>query len=470
MALSTLQINQLQKELAAKYSNASVAFDGKRVVTVVVSNNDRTYRKSILTEIFQAYAAAPWLAKYSPQGTKTGAVKMGNIEVQVKGKAQHAKPAFKPIDINPKIVNIWLDSNTMKNNVLTYVAKLDIPEGEKASIVKLVTETAKNTSLRMPLTDINPTLVPSEFYEILTALKMAVCLEANNKTIKTILGIPQPHDTSRDKIKIKIPLQANFPLVDYFITLSDNLDDDSAIKISVKSKITSPKANTVKFKDMFDSKRSPAQWWDDLNSADKSKQKGQLLIAQGVMRAYEIGAGRTNPRAPILALLNLIASDRTKIEPVLMQKFAIRNTPLMKSLLEKINLGMSQTRTPNPDLGSSEFNLNANEKQLADEIIKNNIKLNDVPSNLVPFCYVCEKIVVESSRPTSASKYNFYQMFYDEVLSRQHVAYAVSTVSGGNLNYNFYTLVNWAKEYHDWIALRTKNSPGGLNDVMGLDV
>lgn len=470
MALTTIQITQLQKELASTYaSHGTISYDGKRVITLIVNSDDRTYRKGLLTQIFKQYAAQPWSAKYSPQGSKTGSVKMGNIEVQVKGAAQAAKPAFKPIDIDPKIVNVWLDSGTMKNNVLTYINKLDIPEGEKYSIIKLVTDTAKNTALRMPLGDINPKLVPSEFYEILTALKMAVCLESNDRTIKDILGIQQSRDTSRDKIKIKIPLQANFPLVDYFITLSDNLDDDSAIKISVKSKVNSAKSNTVKFRDMFNNTRAPTQWWDELSAAEKPKQKGQLLIAKGVMKAYEMAGGRTNPRAPVLALINLISQDRAKIEPVLSQKFGIRNSMLFLHALEKINAGMSVTRG-NVSLLSTEIGLTNEEQDLVVSIVKNNIDKEGILPELVPFCYVCEKIVVESSRKTSSSKYNFYQMFYDEVLTRQHVAYAISSVSGGSLVYNFYTLVNWAQEYRTWIELRTKNSPGGLNDVIGLDV
>jgi len=61
-------------------------------------------------------------------------------------------------------------------------------------------------------------------------------------------------------------------------------------------------------------------------------------------------------------------------------------------------------------------------------------------------------------------------MFFDRVLKDREIAYAVSSLSGKTLNYNFYSLVNFAKEYKDWIGLRSKNGINNLNDKLGMDV
>ena len=86
------------------------------------------------------------------------------------------------------------------------------------------------------------------------------------------------------------------------------------------------------------------------------------------------------------------------------------------------------------------------------------------------FNFICEKILEEASQQSSPTKYNFYQMFFDEVLTKRKIAYAVAKVSNKTLVYNYYSLVNFAKEYNDWVALRTKNSVNQLNDAIGMDV
>ena len=67
-------------------------------------------------------------------------------------------------------------------------------------------------------------------------------------------------------------------------------------------------------------------------------------------------------------------------------------------------------------------------------------------------------------------KYNYYQMFFDEVLTKKKIAYAVSSLKGKQLHYNFYSMVNFTQEYASWLELRSKNSPNQPNDVIGIDV
>ena len=78
---------------------------------------------------------------------------------------------------------------------------------------------------------------------------------------------------------------------------------------------------------------------------------------------------------------------------------------------------------------------------------------------------ICEKILQAASKKSNQTNYNFYQMFFDEVLRKKELAYAITTISGGQLKYNFYSKVNFILEYKNWIELRSK-----ATDVIGLSV
>ena len=56
-------------------------------------------------------------------------------------------------------------------------------------------------------------------------------------------------------------------------------------------------------------------------------------------------------------------------------------------------------------------------------------------------------------------------MFFDEVLRKKELAYAITTIKGNRLEYNFYSKINFAQEYKNWIELRSK-----ATDVIGLSV
>lgn len=467
MALTAQHISKLNKTLTQ--FKLPVVNKGKVfIIQTPKGNND--IRKTIIQSLLGQLKDAPWnaiLTKSSSAGSLS--LNRGEIEIVTKPQGMEKKTLFKPIDINPSIVNNWIDPDTMVKNVITHVKSVDIPELNKQLIINLVKATAENQSTSIPLPKFPKDIVPAEFFEVLSALKMTVLLKNNNAKIKKVLGIPVKTDMSRVKAKIFIPQESAFPLVDYFIGISaDKMTEKSAIKISVKSKAFSAKTNTVKFKDMFDKQTDIDRWYNELETSQKRNQKGQKLIAEGVRKAYDLGGGRVALSAPCLALINLIKSDRPRIEPIL-KTFGVTDVTAFGAVLQKILELMRLTRDPNPLFGS--FKLTAPEMKLITKFITTNIRdSEEVLISLVPFCYVCDKVLVESSRERSTSKYNFYQMFYDEILKRRHVAYAVSTFTGGVLNYNFYTQVNWAQEYHDWIALRSLGNTKQFIAPIGLDV
>ena len=475
MALSAQQIKTLQATLNKKPISqiATVAFDNKKTFTLQVANATQQDRKNLLRTVANMLADVPFNATYNPPAAKSGEVSINRGEYYIKAKdaVKAGKPAFKPSDIVPSIVNTWLEPDRMVANVKKYIQSVDLGTDERNSIIQLLDITAKGTATQYTLPKFPRDLVPSEFFEVLSAIKLSILLKGNDAKIKKVLGIPARTNMSQVKAKIFIPKQSNFPLVDYFISISPTgkETESTAMKISVKSKVSSAKTNTVKFKDMYDKPSDVTKWYNDLTAADKRVQKGQKIIGESVMTSYSIGQGRVGPRAPVLSLIKLIEGDRTKIEPIL-QKFGVRDANKFKTLLEYVNNAMGTTRTPDPIFGKDLKTTAAQQKEIT-EFIKTNIRAGtEYEFSLIPFCYICDKILVESSRESSSSKYNFYQMFYDEVLKRQHVAYAVSSFKAGVLTYSFYTQVNWAQEYHDWIALRTLASTQSFNAPIGLDV
>ena len=82
----------------------------------------------------------------------------------------------------------------------------------------------------------------------------------------------------------------------------------------------------------------------------------------------------------------------------------------------------------------------------------------------------CEKVLTQGSRQQSVTKYNFYQMFYDQVLTKKAVAYAVVKKQGKDLKYLYVAKVNWKQEFDEWIALRGQNSLNDISNALGLDV
>jgi hypothetical protein len=474
MALTAQQIKTLQNTITkAIKAQAVVVFDNKKTFTLQVAMGTQQQRKALLKSIQQTLADQPFNATYNPPAAKSGEVSINRGEYYIKAKdaVKAGKPAFKPSDIVPSIVNTWLEPSTMVANVKKYVQNADLSTVERDSIIQLLEITAKGTSTQYPLPKFPRDLVPSEFFEVLSAVKLSILLKGNDAKTKKILGIPARTDMSQVKAKIFIPKQSNFPLVDYFISISPTgkESETSALKISVKSKVSSAKTNTVKFKDMYYKVSDVTKWYNDLTATVKRQQKGQKIIGESVMQAYVLGQGRVGPRAPVLSLIKLIEGDRTKIEPIL-QKFHVRDVNKFKALLLYVNEAMTRTRMPDPVFGTDIKTTAPQRKEITD-FIQANIKAGtDYKISLIPFCYICDKILVESSRESSTSKYNFYQMFYDEVLKRQHVAYAVSSFKNGILSYNFYTQVNWAQEYHNWIALRTLASTQSFNAPIGLDV
>lgn len=274
MPLNKDQIKIVFESLKETYNE--VDHDGKGKMTVFVNDPGRDYRKGILKDIQKTFKSSPWNATlFVPASDRPGKVKMLPVEIVVKPSSKvksssnskpqskpQSKAQFKPSDIVPPIVNEWLDAEEMIKNVEKYVKSLDLEKDIEKEILHLLKETGKDGRTSIPFSAPKD-LIPAEFFEVLTSVKLAVLLKANDASVRKILGIPKKMDLKKSKIKIYIPKVSNFPLIDYYIsvTASDKKDADSALKISVKSKVKSAKTNTVKFRDVFDKKQDVTNWY-----------------------------------------------------------------------------------------------------------------------------------------------------------------------------------------------------------------
>jgi hypothetical protein len=473
MPLNANQIKDVETLLKKIYSE--VSFDGKKNLVVYVDKADRTYRKGELKNIqkmFQHYNA---IYTEPTSGGKTGAVKMAPLEISVKASAKAnpiatGKVKFKPSDIKPSIVNDWLDAKDIVDNVKKYIKSVDLETTVEKEILYLLDETAKDTRTKIPF-DIPKDFVPAEFYEVLTSVKLATLLKDNNISIRKILGIPKDMDLKKSKIKIYIPQKANFPLIDYYIsiTATEKSSEESALRISVKSKVKSPKANTVKFKDIFNRQNDITNWYNSLNPQLKLKQKGPKIVAESAIDVYNSYTGKAVFGIPIMSVLNLIRDDRINITRIIND---ILNNVITVKEFENIlkTIEKNITKVGN----NTEMSIFDKDVSIAaSKAIQSTMSKaggTSIKNTVFNIAYLCEKILVSASKQTSITKHNYYQMFYDEVLTKKAIAYAVSSVTGKTLNYNFYSLVNFEQEYASWLALRSKNSPNAPNDVIGIDV
>lgn len=480
MALTKQQIDIVIKTLSEMYGKDNVNYKSPKItimVDVPKNKEDRLYRKSILVDIQKSFSVMG--AVYTPP-TKgsTGAVKLSGTEIHVKKKLASGgdvkKAGLKPSDVVPSIVNDWLSPDEIVKNVETYIKKQDFDSETEKQILNLLQATLKGTGTTAPF-NAQKTLVSAEFFEILTSVKLGVLMRANDKKIRTTLGIPKDMDLSKSKIKIYIPKQANYPLVDYFISVSssDKKTEEDSIKISVKSKVAGDKVNTVKFNSIFGKEKDVDNWYNQLDSTLKRKQIGQKTIAESAMSGYGNFRGKNMAAVPLISVAELLNNDRSNIIQLINSKF--KNIDI--KVLEKcINLSIKKLKSVSykediynfiGDDGFKENDYLQISMMLSSNIVMRGGKTPDL--TLWNVAHMCEKILEESSKQNSKTNYNFYQIFFDEVLKKRRIAYAVTTRSGNQINYNFYSLVNYAKEYHDWINLRTKNSANQPNDVIGLE-
>jgi hypothetical protein len=401
--------------------------------------------------------------------SSAGIIIFGDSNYFIVGKIMEI--LMKPSNIKPSIVNGWLTPEQIVDNVIQYLVDQEVEGQIRTRIEKLLKLTVADTNHSIEF-DAPKNIVPAEFYEILTAIKLGVLLRANDKKIFETLGIPKKMNLSQSRIKIYIPQAANYPLLDYFLSITTkDQNEEDALKISVKSKVKSPATNTVKFSDIFKSERAVDDWHKSLPNIEKSKQKGQRIIAESAIEVYKGPKynRKVQPGVPINAVLNLLvdSSESPKIKSLIKSKMSLNQKELdfFTKGLNTVRNNIGQFKTKD-DLLETVVK-NKSEITTFQKIIGENRKTAGQPASptLINLGIICEKILQYSSKKLSSTEYNFYQIFFDEVLRKKELAYAITSVKGNRLEYKFYSKINFAQEYTNWIELRSK-----ATDVIGLSV
>jgi hypothetical protein len=358
--------------------------------------------------------------------------------------------------------------------------------------IDAITDSYRNNGLDDRL-GIAPDL-SSEFFEVLSVLKLSKLLSNNNANIKQIMGWPE--DESITRVEIYLPEAANEALIDYKIAVNGNRN--TPLKISVKSKVRGTSTATVKFTTAFSDEAEVHKWFKSIMSSAKGTQIGQRMIASSAMEYNKYSKKGT--LYPIRALRKLFAGS--KKSQVKSDFTSTLDTSSMKpeewvkflALIDKKITSVPKNYTPIDDIVTDMDLLRKAKYFIADNLFKGNSSKTTVLKQLVmasvseaekkspnkkyPFALnnvalLCERVLVKTSQQSGSSQFNFYKLFYEQVLAKESVVYSVTsedTIGGeARLKYDFISTKNFS-QYKQWIELRSKNYANNMQDALGMGV
>jgi len=432
---------------------------------------------------------------------------------------------LKPANITPEIVGKWLTPEIIIKNVKTYLKTnkiIDTPMGKQICQFMEESLNSRNDKIKVP-GSLDEVLIPAEFVEVLTAIRMVTKLRRNDrKLLNDICTSPQkagigPFSKS-SPLLIRIPIESNFKLYDFAISFIKD-DYENIFKVSTKSKIKSENTNTVKFDQIFDNTRDVTAWFRKLNYHIKRRQFGPATVAFSALRFYgqslkgkagekatknkpavpsrpdEKYAGKVKVGFPIdavghlltrgldVANLSTVISSRSKIKDSKTGGFKTPTKEEIKAfgiVCQMITRNISGLNTKS--MINSFFTTDKKYQKYA-VIAANLISTNNneggkglsrpAQPTLINLGKYCEKILEWASKRNSATKHNYFRMFFQKVLQQREVIYAVSKseVVGRKENkityvyFQYRTVNNWLREYETWIELRKKDG-----DALGLAV
>lgn len=485
----------------ANFINEMILFINKRndlknavgITKVEFKTEDGGKNPTLFVRMLHSY---PGLNSKGKEITISNTINL-NFSLKYGGKDSNAKAlsSLKPIHVTPKIVDVWLTPQQLYNNVITYVDSDKFPSQSnslKQSYKDIITDAYKNKSLKDKVgiaTDLS-----SEFFEVLSALKLGVMLNANDTEVKKTLGLL--NEEKINSIEVNIPQAANEALVDYKVAVDGNRDNP--LQISVKSKVRGSSTATVKFTTAFANEREVLQWFNSMKSSQiKNRQLGQYSIASSALNYKQKYSGRLT-MYPIKGLLRLLSGPKkATVTQDLKQVLDIKGftvsdfTDLLKQVDKKMG-SLKQNSDPLDNLfpegellskiktllALNIYNEAGKKKKLMDAVsmsYDNASKMNGgkYPFSVNNLALLCERVLVKTSQRDGQSKFNFYKMFYDQVLTKNKVAYAITerNTQGDQtkLEYKFVSAVDFNK-YQTWISLRTKNYANNMQDALGMNL
>jgi hypothetical protein len=385
---------------------------------------------------------------------------------------------------------------------------LDLPKPVLKEFDSLFSRVMDGTSLSIKI-NLNLSPASAEFFEVLSAIKMAALLRAKNKyLIEDVLFLPKEDVTGSIQPKIYIPKEPNFPLLDYYVTLKNltgnhEIDAKNAIKISVKSHISSPtvETNTVKLDQVFHTEQELIKWYSGIkNQTVKATQKYPMQTAESAISVkLSGGSAPMFPIETVSKFLNEEIAGKTKEELTeVLEKFGQKNYNTFslvkiytkKEILDAVvkiikivgpKLKTYRKTTPLSDAGIKGKDLAIITEVFQKILITDKIKADQVEISMQNLAFICERVLAAGSRPPSHLKLNFYKMFYDQVLAKYKIAYAMPTINkkgGDTVKFKYIAVKNWNKEYEEvkkladqyWLQLRGKTSTNAAGDAIGISV
>jgi len=442
------------------------------------------------------------------------------------------------------VVGKWMTPEDMAKELKKYFNNLTykneaLPKEYKDQFFNIIDE-----SLTLETTinyAVKQTKYMAFFAEVLSAMKLAVLLKNPNSTAaKPVIEAINFNKNkkymdllrnNKNNIKLKLPVEQNYSLLDYFVSYNGKEDEESALKVSVKSKLSaktkegkeaSGDTNTIKFQDVFDKEPlNVTEWFKKfktmgLQGLEKEQYGPKIIAYTAVDASNKSGEGALYP---IQALSHLLTNSKTKdrqykqILPAL-ERLGQKKTDLQRTL-QNLNpwQGSAKYTKERVVLAYNNAFIEVGSKitstkyryvepistiDIDDEdkyIIQNTIgdimvttkypSSKDVDRNILNLVIMAEKIVAVSATEESYPKYNFYEMFFDKVIKEKGIIYGIPTRLGPNkLILKYYGLNNWESKYkkfvrgiektNKWIGLRgkasTNNTPDKWGGSLGLSV
>lgn len=421
-----------------------------------------------------------------------------NFALKYAGSFSNKLDSLKPKDVKPSIVNTWLTPQQLYDNVITFITGSNFPSTNietKKDYETAVKNSYNNLSLKDDL-GIAPDM-SSEFFEILSCLKLGNLLSKNDSTMKETFGLL---DDNISMVQINIPEAANETLIDYKIAINGEINNP--LKISVKSKVRGSSTATVKFTDAFKTEQEVNEWFDSIKfSRAKNFNTGQKQIVESALRYSKYS--KKGMLYPIGAIVNLLGSSKASVvkqdfnKHVDTKSMSFDEFKKVIILIDKRIISISKIKQPIDEIIQDADILLKVKKLLADNTFRHGtgsamktkktkecvgLSIEEAtkksyggtyPFTVANVSLLCERVLVQTSYKESSSKFNFYKLFYDQILKKEAVVYSFTEVddsgSESKLSYKFKSAQNF-KQYKKWIALRTKNYGNNLQDTLGMAV
>lgn len=421
-----------------------------------------------------------------------------NFALKYAGSFSNKLDSLKPKDVRPKIVDVWLTPQQLYDNVITFIDSDKFPSKNtetKKDYVDAVSNSYNNTSLKDNL-GIAPDL-SSEFFEILSSLKLGKLLLRKDPNIMKTFGFPDGENINT--VQIYIPESANEALIDYKVAINGNTQNP--LRISVKSKVRGSSVATAKFSDAFSSESEVDEWINSIKYAKVVKaNQGQKIIAKNALRyknlggkamLYPIGAFVDLSNGPTSASFKADFNKHIETSNMNYEEFK-KVAVLLNSRISSI----SKDKYLDDVITDSDLLLKT-KKMLADNVYRfgqgaeaktrktkeavgksvqdaKKVAYGGVyPFTVGNFSLTCERLLVQTSMMRSTSKMNFYKLFYDQILKKEAVVYSFNDLDDSGdevkLSYHYRSARNF-NQYKKWISLRTKNYGNNLQDTLGMNL